>query len=112
MSAIINIGRTLSNFLSKAPASRNALPKLTPAAKQAGKIGLSAGTNVATTAGALSIFGTTALLTQTSGGQNLTSGALNLGGDVNRFFSANPLILLAIVGLGGLLVISSMGGKK
>lgn len=58
---------------------------------------------VATTAG--SIFGTSYLFTQTPGGQAATSQAFGAINDVNRFFSSNPLVLLALVALGIVLVV-------
>lgn len=59
------------------------------------------------------ILGTTALLSLTSGGQNLvnTSGKgisdiTNLGGSFNNLLKSNPLIPIGLIVLGGLVVMS------
>ena len=66
-------------------------------------------TNIITTG----IFGTTALLSLTQGGQNLVTttgqgveGITNLGKSVNDLFVKNPLLPIGLLILGGLVVVS------
>ena len=66
-------------------------------------------TNIVTTG----IFGTTALLSLTQGGQNLvnTTGETaqsisQIGNNITDFFNKNPLIPLGLLVLGGLVVVS------
>lgn len=66
-------------------------------------------TNVITTG----IFGTTALLSLTQGGQNFVEttgqgiqGVTNLGQSINDMFTKNPILPIGLLILGGLVVVS------
>ena len=137
MSVLGNLGsagtRQALQWLSKSPGPVNFLPKtgintffqnlfkgVTPAASKAVQVTTKAtipktltGISKNVIVGGGTILGTTALLSLTSGGQNLVnttgksvSDITNLGGSFNNLLKSNPLIPIGLLILGGLVVVS------